>query len=211
MNVKSYLIAEIHKTIQGEGANSGRPCILTRLKFCNLWSGYERDRSEAVCRFCDTDFIPDGDRGGRYDAISLARTVAELWDSPARPRFVVLTGGEPMLQVDDWLIDVLHRWECEVAIETNGTRPVPPEIDWVTVSPKAGAPLVQASASELKLVYPQPGAEPERFAGFVAPYRYLQPMDGEDRGANTEAAIAYCMAHPTWRLGLQTHKIIGMR
>lgn len=209
---KVYSIKEIFHSLQGEGFHVGRPAVFVRFSGCSLWSGLESDRASAVCRFCDTDFLgTDGTHGGRYDAVALARKVAELWGSPHRPRFVVLTGGEPTLQVDSWLVEVLHRWECEVAIETNGTRPVPEGVDWITVSPKAGAPLVQGVASELKLVYPQPGAGPEHFAGFDCRLRWLQPMDGPDREANTRAAVDYCLAHPEWRLSLQTHKIIGIR
>jgi 7-carboxy-7-deazaguanine synthase len=175
-------------------------------------SGVESDRPNAICRFCDTQFVgTDGSHGGRYDVLGIARKVAELWGSPVRPRFVVLTGGEPMLQVDPWLLDVLHRWECEIAIETNGTRSVPAMVDWITVSPKAGADLVQRSGSELKLVYPQPGAEPERFTGLDFTHFFLQPCDGSEREANTRAAVDYCLTHPRWRLSLQTHKILGIR
>jgi 7-carboxy-7-deazaguanine synthase len=210
--VKTYAIKEFFHSICGEGANAGRPAVFCRTSGCNLWTGLESDRSSAICKFCDTDFRSvDGTHGGRYDAVALARKVAELWGSAHRPRFVVLTGGEPTLQVDDWLLTVLHRWECEVAIETNGTRPVPEGVDWITVSPKAGAPLAVRVASELKLVYPQPGAMPEMFAGFDAPRRFLQPMDGPDRGANTAAAVEYCLRHPEWRLSLQVHKFIGVR
>jgi 7-carboxy-7-deazaguanine synthase len=212
MTVKTYVVKELFHSLQGEGHHAGRPAVFCRFSGCNLWTGVDVDRDKAICKFCDTDFVgTDGTHGGRYDAVSLARVIAGLWDSPARPRFVVLTGGEPMLQVDSWFLDVLHRWECEVAIETNGTKAVPVSLDWITVSPKAGAPLVQRSASELKLVYPQPGAEPGRFDDFDARFRFLQPMDGPDREANTRAAVAYCLAHPEWRLSLQTHKILGLR
>jgi 7-carboxy-7-deazaguanine synthase len=209
--MRTYIVNELFHSLQGEGFHAGRPAVFCRFKFCNLWSGKEEDRATAVCQFCDTDFISDGTHGGRYDAVALARTVAELWASPVRPRFVVLTGGEPTLQVDDWLVTVLHRWECEVAIETNGTRPVPEGVDWITVSPKAGAPLAVRAASELKLVFPQPGAMPEMFADFDAPRRFLQPMDGPDREANTAAAVEYCLRHPEWRLSIQMHKVIGVR
>lgn len=210
--MKTYAVHELFYSLQGEGHHSGRPAVFCRFAGCNLWSGVEADRPSATCRFCDTEFVGiGGTHGGRYDGVSLARAIAGLWDSPHRPRFVVLTGGEPMLQVDTWLIDVLHRWEFEVAIETNGTAAVPASIDWITVSPKAGASLVQKSGHEIKIVYPQAGAEPERFGDFRAAYRFLQPMDGPDREANTQAAIAYCLAHPEWRLSLQTHKLLGLR
>jgi 7-carboxy-7-deazaguanine synthase len=210
--MKTYAIKEFFFSVQGEGANVGRPAVFCRFTGCNLWSGVESDRPNAICRFCDTQFVgTDGSHGGRYDVLGIARKVAELWGSPVRPRFVVLTGGEPMLQVDPWLLDVLHRWECEIAIETNGTRSVPAMVDWITVSPKAGADLVQRSGSELKLVYPQPGAEPERFTGLDFTHFFLQPCDGSEREANTRAAVDYCLTHPRWRLSLQTHKILGIR
>lgn len=210
--MKTYAVKEIFRTLQGEGAHVGRPAIFVRFAGCNLWSGVERDRSSAVCKFCDTRFVGlDGIRGGRYGAVGLARVVAELWDSAVRPRFVVLTGGEPMLQVDPWLLDVLHRWECEVAIETNGTREVPPSLDWITVSPKAGAALVQRSGQEIKVVHPQPGLDLDALAVLPFRHRWLSPMDGPDREANTRAAVDACLADPRWRLNVQVHKFIGVR
>ncbi len=210
--MKTYAVKEIFYSLQGEGYHTGSPAVFVRFAGCNLWTGRESDRPDATCSFCDTDFVgTDGTHGGRYDAVAIARLAAELWASAERPRFVVLTGGEPMLQVDDWLLGVLHRWECEVQIETNGTIPVPPEIDWITVSPKPGPALVQTTGHELKLVYPQPALPPEMFEGFPFSRFNLQPMDGPDREANTQSAIAYCLANPRWRLSLQTHKILGLR
>lgn len=207
--MKTYAVKETFYSLQGEGFHSGRPAVFCRFAGCNLWSGREEDRATAACPFCDTDFVG----GERFHALALAGRLAEVWGSPYRPRYVVLTGGEPTLQVDDWLVEVLHRWEFEVAIETNGTRAVPRGVDWVTVSPKAGAPLVQRTGQELKLVYPQEevGAEPERFASLPFERFSLQPRDGLNVEANTRAAVAYCLAHPRWRLSLQTHKILGLR
>jgi 7-carboxy-7-deazaguanine synthase len=213
--LKTYAVKEIFKTLQGEGFHSGRPAVFCRFSGCNGWSGLERDRDKgpfACSAWCDTQFVgTDGTRGGKYDAVGLARTIAELWDSPVRPRFVVLTGGEPMLQVDDWLIDVLHRWECEIAIETNGTREVPKTIDWITVSPKAGAPLIQTSGHELKVVRPQPGLDLDVLVKLPFKHRFLSPMDGPDREASTTAAIEDCLADPRWRLSVQVHKFIKVR
>lgn len=209
--MRDYAVKEIHRTIQGEGAQAGRACVLVRLAGCNLWTGRAPDRPAATCRICDTDFVgTDGPGGGRYRADGLARRVAEVWDSAHRPLFVVLTGGEPMLQVDPPLVDVLHRWGCEVAVETNGTRPVPPSLDWIAVSPKPGAPLSQRIGQELKLVYPQPGADPADYADLDFRHFFLQPCDGPDRAANTRAAVEYCLARPRWRLSLQLHKFIGI-
>lgn len=207
----SYAVKEIFYTLQGEGRQAGRPAVFCRFAGCNLWSGREEDRAEAVCQFCDTDFVGmDGVGGGRFgDAPALARAIAALW--PARgPRLVVLTGGEPLLQVDDALITALHAAGFEIAIETNGTILPPPGIDWLCVSPKAGAELVVTSGHELKLVFPQSGAEPERFTALAFESFLLQPMDGPAREANTRATVAYCMEHPQWRLSLQTHKILGI-
>lgn len=205
--MKTYLVKEAFLSLQGEGANVGRRAVFVRFAGCNLWSGREEDRASAICRFCDTQFVG----GTRYDAVGIARLVGELWNSKARPRFVVLTGGEPMLQVDEHLIDVLHRWECEAAIETNGTKPVPWSLDWITVSPKAGAAIAQGIGQELKVVFPQAGLDLDVLAVLPFRYRYLQPMDGPDRESNKAAALAYCLAHPEWRLSLQVHKILGIR
>ncbi|HEU5039568.1 MAG TPA: 7-carboxy-7-deazaguanine synthase [Gemmatimonadales bacterium] len=210
----SYAVKEIFYTLQGEGANSGRPAVFCRFSGCNLWSGREADREQAVCRFCDTDFVgTDGDGGGRFaSAESLARAVAATWPAEAedRRRFVVCTGGEPLLQLDEPLLSALHAEGFEVAVETNGTLAPPPGIDWLTVSPKAGAELVARGGDELKLVYPQEGAEPERFLTLDFRHFYLQPMDGPAVGANTAAALRYCLRHPRWRLSLQTHKLLGI-
>jgi len=209
----SYAVKEIFYTLQGEGANAGRAAVFCRFSGCNLWSGREEDRADAVCRFCDTDFVGmDGTGGGRFArAEELADAVARAWPEGGGPRFVVCTGGEPLLQLDVPLIDALHRVGFDVAVETNGTQPAPDGIDWLCVSPKAGAPLVQQRGDELKLVFPQPGAEPERFESLPFGEFFLQPMDGPDLEANTAAALAYCLQHPRWRLSLQTHKILGIR
>lgn len=209
----TYAVKEIYYTLQGEGANAGTPAVFCRFAGCNLWSGREEDRANAVCRFCDTDFIgTDGPGGGRFEtADALAKAVSAAWpgEAPAH-RFTVCTGGEPLLQLDEPLLEALHACGFRVAIETNGTRPVPRGVDWVCVSPKAGAPLEVERGDELKLVYPQPGAEPERYERMRFSQFFLQPMDGPMRGENTRLAIAYCLAHPRWRLSLQTHKLIGI-
>jgi 7-carboxy-7-deazaguanine synthase (Cx14CxxC type) len=212
-----YTVKEIFYTLQGEGANTGRAAVFCRFAGCNLWSGREADRATAVCRFCDTDFIgTDGDGGGKFaTAEALASACAKVAGASRRdsgPRtLIVLTGGEPMLQVDNALLTALMRENFEIAIETNGTLPVPRAIDWICVSPKAGAPLVQTSGDELKLVYPQQALLPETVATLAFTHRYLQPMDGLSQRENTAAAIAYCQAHPEWRLSVQTHKILGLR
>ena len=209
----SYAVKEIFYTLQGEGANAGSPAVFLRFAGCNLWSGREEDRTSAVCRFCDTDFVgTDGRGGGRFaGAEALADAVLAAWPAGIEShRFVVCTGGEPLLQLDAPLLDALHARRFRVAVETNGTQPVPHGVDWVCVSPKAGAPLAVRGGSELKLVFPQPGAEPERFAGLAFEHFFLQPMDGPERARNTELAVAYCRAHPGWRLSLQTHKLIGI-
>lgn len=207
-----YHVKEIFYTLQGEGANAGRPAIFCRFAGCNLWSGQEADRATAVCRFCDTDFVGvDGALGGKYEsAAALVEACAAASGEDAAPVLVVLTGGEPMLQVDGALIEALHEEGFEIAIETNGTLPVPRGIDWICVSPKAGSTLVQRTGDELKLVYPQTGLAPEQCAGLDFRLRYLQPMDGPEREANTRAAVAYCKSNPEWRLSLQTHKLIGI-
>lgn len=209
-----YAVKEIFYTLQGEGANTGRAAVFCRFAGCNLWTGREADRSDAVCRFCDTDFVgTDGPGGGKFpDAESLARAVTQAWqvDGPSWGRFVVCTGGEPLLQLDAPLVKALHDAGFEIAVETNGTVAPPPGLDWVCVSPKAGAELAVTGGDELKLVYPQEGAEPERYAGLAFRHFFLQPMDGPDRDANTAAALDYCLRHPRWRLSLQTHKLLGI-
>jgi 7-carboxy-7-deazaguanine synthase len=209
----AYSVKEAFKTLQGEGVQAGRVAVFCRFAGCNLWSGREEDRAGATCNFCDTDFVGvDGENGGKYEnAASLAARLAELWGPERAGRFVVLTGGEPMLQADAALIDALHERGFEIAIESNGTLPVPQEIDWICVSPKAGAPLVQTTGDELKLVYPQNGATPQDYEGLEFRHFRLQPMDGPEISRNTKAAIDYCLAHPRWRLSLQTHKTIGVK
>jgi 7-carboxy-7-deazaguanine synthase len=208
----SYAVKECFYTLQGEGAQAGRPAVFLRFAGCNLWSGLERDRAGAVCTFCDTDFVGvDGPGGGRFDdAAALAAHARAAWKGKDGEPLVVCTGGEPLLQLDEGLIDALHAVGFEIAIETNGTIAVPPGVDWICVSPKSTAQLVQRRGDELKLVFPQRDATPASFAGLAFRRFYLQPMDGPDREANTAAAIAYCLAHPQWRLSLQTHKLIGI-
>ena len=209
-----YTVKEIFFTLQGEGANTGRAAVFCRFTGCNLWTGREADRAHAVCQFCDTDFVGVSPDGGRFaDAAALADAVAAKWPAGDRDgeRFVVCTGGEPLLQLDSDLIDALHARGFVVAVETNGTQPAPEGLDWICVSPKAGAELALTRGSELKLVFPQRGAEPERFEHLAFDHWYLQPMDGPDRDANTRAAVEYCLAHPRWRLSLQTHKALGIR
>lgn len=211
----TYSVKEIFYTLQGEGAQTGRPAVFCRFAGCNLWSGRERDRAKAVCRFCDTDFVgADGPGGGKFRvADELAGVIAAKWPAGglgrARP-YVVCTGGEPLLQVDEPLIAALHACGFEVAVETNGTVEPPPGLDWICVSPKAGAELALRRGNELKLVYPQPGAEPERFIDLDFEHFYLQPMDGPQVQNNTQAALRYCLGHPQWRLSLQTHKILDI-
>jgi 7-carboxy-7-deazaguanine synthase (Cx14CxxC type) len=209
----TYAVKEVFYTLQGEGARTGRPSVFCRFARCNLWSGHEAQRAHAVCRFCDTDFVgTDGPGGGVFDdAETLARHVAERWPAAGGgPRYVVCTGGEPLLQLDTELIEALHAQAFEVAIETNGTLPVPTGVDWVCMSPKAGATTIVTSGDELKLVYPQADGEPERFARLDFEHFFLQPMDGPDRARNTDLAVAYCLANPQWRLSLQTHKYLGI-
>ncbi|MDT7953904.1 MAG: 7-carboxy-7-deazaguanine synthase [Acetobacteraceae bacterium] len=212
MKGRSYSIKEIFHTLQGEGRQAGRSAVFCRFAGCNLWTGREQDRSRAVCRFCDTDFVGlDGVQGGRYvDANTLARIIEATWRGGVTGRFVVLTGGEPLLQVDLALIAALHAHHFEIAVETNGSMLPPAGLDWICVSPKAGAALQVKCGDELKLVYPQEGAEPERYASLSFAHFLLQPMDGPNRIANTRAAIAYCLDHPQWRLSLQTHKVLGI-
>ncbi|MFT3808900.1 MAG: 7-carboxy-7-deazaguanine synthase [Micropepsaceae bacterium] len=209
----TYSVKEIFYTLQGEGAQAGRPAVFCRFAGCNLWSGLERDRATAVCTFCDTDFVgTNGTGGGKFrTAADLARAVAALWPKGQGGQpYVVCTGGEPMLQLDVPLVDALHAEGFEIAVETNGTLEPPPGIDWICVSPKADAEVMLTTGDELKLVFPQEKAMPNRFTGLAFKNFFLQPMDGPDRLANTEAAIAYCLAHPQWRLSLQTHKITGI-
>lgn len=212
----AYSVKEIFYTLQGEGANTGRAAIFCRFAGCNLWSGLEKDRPHATCDFCDTDFVgTDGPDGGRFaTADDLAGAVISKWPGGHRERtvpFVVCTGGEPLLQLDEHLVRAFHRVGLEVAIETNGTRLPPRGIDWVCVSPKAGTEFVLRAGQELKLIYPQKGAEPELYEGLNFDHFFLQPMDGPMRTQNTELAVEYCLQNPRWRLSLQTHKIIGIR
>ena len=227
----TYTVKEIFYTLQGEGAQAGRAAVFCRFSGCNLWSGREEDRSRAVCKFCDTDFVGTGPEGGRFrSAQELADAVDRCWmgrtnsagsgvgssrepafKSDAAHKYVVCTGGEPLLQLDDKLVAALHDRGFEVAVETNGTRPAPRSLDWICVSPKAGAPLVQTSGNELKLVYPQDDAPPEKFERLDFQHFFLQPMDGPDITSNTVLAIEYCMRNPRWRLSVQTHKLVGVR
>ncbi|MDP2816923.1 MAG: 7-carboxy-7-deazaguanine synthase [Polaromonas sp.] len=209
----SYQIKEIFYTLQGEGANAGRPAVFCRFAGCNLWSGREQDRAAAVCRFCDTDFVgTDGTLGGKFtEADELARRIETLWPLGARHRFVVMTGGEPLLQVDAALIDALHARDFAIAVETNGTLAAPAGIDWLCVSPKTGAPWVQREGQELKVVWPQPQLALDELEAARFTHRYLQPMDNPERQRNTEACIQLCLERPAWRLSLQTHKITGIR
>jgi 7-carboxy-7-deazaguanine synthase len=227
----SYTVKEIFYTLQGEGAQAGRAAVFCRFSGCNLWTGREEDRSRAVCKFCDTDFVGTGPDGGRFaSAEEVAAAVDRCWsggvgrpDSNEGPggqtpfpdrdarKYLVCTGGEPLLQLDARLITAFHQFGFEVAVETNGTRPAPRSLDWICVSPKAGAPLVQTSGNELKLVYPQPDAPPEKFERLDFQHFFLQPMDGPDVARNTELTIDYCLRNPRWRLSIQTHKLVGIR
>jgi 7-carboxy-7-deazaguanine synthase len=206
----TYAVKEIFLTLQGEGAQAGRAAVFCRFAGCNLWSGREEDRASAICRFCDTDFV-GADAGKFATAEALATEIASTWGSDTERRFVVFTGGEPLLQLDTALLDAVHARGFEAAIETNGTLPAPVALDWVCVSPKAGTELAQRSGDELKLVYPQDGLDPASLTALPFRHFLLQPMDGPARAANTEAAIAYCLAHPQWRLSVQTHKMVGIR
>jgi hypothetical protein len=208
----SYAVKEIFLTLQGEGGQAGRAAVFCRFAGCNLWSGREEDRASAVCTFCDTDFVGmDGDGGGRFaTAEDLAGAVEAAWRGGEDNRLVVCTGGEPLLQLDLAVISALHARGFEIALETNGTLPVPEGVDWICVSPKAQAPVVQQTGQELKLVFPQKDVDPARFETWDFARFLLQPMDGPDRIANTEAAIAYCLEHPRWRLSMQTHKYLGI-
>lgn len=225
----SYTVKEIFYTLQGEGANTGRAAVFLRFAGCNLWTGREGDRASAQCQFCDTDFVGvDGPGGGRFEtAVELATAVDSHWESllpidesPSSPcintrtlnrRLVVCTGGEPLLQLDALLIDALHERQFEIAVETNGTLPVPAGIDWVCVSPKAGCELVVKSGSELKVIYPQPGLDPTQLTTLDFQHFFLQPMDGPELAENTRAVVEYCLRYPQWRVSLQTHKLLGIR
>jgi 7-carboxy-7-deazaguanine synthase (Cx14CxxC type) len=209
----SYAVKELFYTLQGEGIHTGRPAVFCRFAGCNLWSGREADRATAICAFCDTDFVGvNGPGGGRFrSADTLAQAVAALWpDASSAFPFVVCTGGEPLLQLDDALVQALHARGFEIAIETNGTQLPPAGIDWICMSPKAGADLALRAGHELKLIYPQDGAPPEAFESFDFRHFLLQPMDGPHRVRNTQLAIQYCLDHPRWRLSLQTHKYLGI-
>ena len=213
----SYLVKELFLTLQGEGAQSGRPAVFCRFSGCNLWTGREEHRSIAICQFCDTDFVgTDGPGGGKFaTSTELADAVIAMWGSQGASAgvgipYVVCTGGEPLLQLDDELIKSFHKVGLEIAIETNGTLPVPQGIDWVCVSPKAGAEFVVTSGNELKLVFPQLGFQPDQFTDLDFDHFYLQPMDGLERTRNTERAVEYCLKHPNWRLSTQTHKYLGI-
>ncbi len=210
----TYSVKEIFYTLQGEGARAGRAAVFLRFAGCNLWSGLEKDRAGAVCKFCDTEFVgTDGTGGGKFaDAAGLAKAVAAEWPAgQVGQPYVVCTGGEPLLQLDPPLVEALHAAGFEIAIETNGTLLPPPGIDWICVSPKAEAEQMLTSGDELKLVFPQDGGDPARYAAQAFAHFFLQPKDNADRAANTQAATAYCLAHPQWRLSLQTHKLLGIR
>ena len=214
----AYSVKEIYYTLQGEGYQAGRPAVFLRFAGCNLWTGHEKDRETAVCPFCDTDFVgTDGKGGGRFrSAEELAEAVLSHWPAAPGPEsgtarpLVVCTGGEPLLQLDAAAVAALRETGCEIAVETNGTLPAPAGLDWICVSPKAGAPLVLTSGDELKLVYPQEGAPPEQYEHLEFDHYFLQPMDGPVRARNTKKAVEYCLAHPRWRLSLQTHKYLGI-
>jgi 7-carboxy-7-deazaguanine synthase (Cx14CxxC type) len=206
----SYAVKEMFLTLQGEGAQSGRRALFVRMAGCNLWSGREQDRAAAVCTFCDTDFVgTDGINGGRYGAEALALRAAELWGA-AGHRLAVVTGGEPLLQLDPPLIEALHAAGFEVAVETNGTLEAPPGLDWICVSPKAGTAIRQRSGNELKLVWPQQGIDPDELLGWQFEHFLIQPMDGRDRAASLATAVDFVMRNPKWRLSLQTHKVLGL-
>jgi 7-carboxy-7-deazaguanine synthase len=209
----TYSVKEVYYTLQGEGGQAGRAAVFCRFAGCNLWTGREEDRAKAVCQFCDTDFVgTNGPGGGKFDTPeALASAVAAQWPIGQRGRpLVVCTGGEPLLQLDERLIDALHAAGFEVAVETNGTQPAPKGLDWICVSPKANAEVVLTRGSELKLVFPQAAAMPERFVDLDFQHFFLQPMDGLEGKRNTKLAVEYCLAHPQWRLSVQTHKVIGI-
>ena len=209
----TYAVKELFLTLQGEGVNAGRRAVFVRFAGCNLWSGREADRATAICRFCDTDFVgTDGDGGGKFaTADALANAVEAAWGERTADRFTVLTGGEPMLQVDDALVDALHARGFRIAMESNGTLPAHPRLDWVCISPKAGGAVVQTSGDELKLVWPQAGTDLDTLESWRFAHRLLQPLDDANAAANQDAAIALVMARPQWRLSLQTHKLLGLR
>lgn len=208
----NYAVKEMFYSLQGEGRHAGRPAVFCRFTGCNLWNGRERDRATAACNFCDTDFVGvDGDGGGRFkDTRSLAKAIGKMWGGGGNGLFVVLTGGEPLLQVGDELVSALHDLGFEIALETNGSLAAPSGIDWITVSPKGATLLVQTAGDELKLVFPQADVDPASFESLAFNHFLLQPLDGPDRESNTAAAIAYCLRHPRWRLSLQTHKLLGI-
>ena len=210
--MRTYKVKEVFYTLQGEGAQSGRPAVFCRFSGCNLWSGREQDRHKAICQFCDTNFWgTDGVNGGNYSAGELASLAAQLWGNTALGRpLVVCTGGEPLLQLNKELVDAFHIAGFEVAVETNGTQEVPPGVDWLCVSPKAGAALKVKSGNELKLVFPQAGASPSDFEALDFEHFFIQPMDGSDLAKNTQLAVQFCLANPKWRLSLQTHKILNI-
>jgi 7-carboxy-7-deazaguanine synthase len=208
----SYTVKEIFKTIQGEGGQVGRPAVFCRFAGCNLWSGREASRGQAICQFCDTDFVgTDGLNGGSFpDAENLAQIIEDVWHGSMERRLVVFTGGEPLLQLDSTLIEIIHAKKFEIAVETNGTLLAPAGIDWLCVSPKANAAFVQNSGMELKLVFPQTGMNPADFEHLDFRYFFLQPMDGPQKEDNTRRAVAYCLDHPQWRISLQAHKLMGI-
>ena len=207
-----YKVKEIYYTLQGEGAHAGRPAVFLRFTGCNLWTGREEDRADAICTFCDTDFIGmDGTLGGKYTADELAHTIDMLWPAERNNKYVVCTGGEPLLQLDSHLIEAFHAKQFEVGVETNGTIAPPPGIDWICVSPKANTEIVIRKANEIKLVVKQRGIEPSQFEDWDFDHFFLQPMDGPDAHSFTEWAIQYCLINPTWRLSIQTHKLLGIR
>jgi len=209
--MKKYSVKEIFYTLQGEGAHSGRPAVFLRFSGCNLWSGREEDRHKAICQFCDTDFWGiDGQNGGKYTAESLAARVNDLWPENAESKYVVCTGGEPLLQLDEILIQELHHYKFEIAIETNGTLPVPTGVDWVCMSPKANTEIVVQNGQEIKIVYPQKGIDPREFEHYDFDHFYIQPMDSESQEDNIVQSIIYCKENPKWRVSLQTHKILGI-
>ncbi len=206
-----YKIKEIYYTLQGEGAHTGRPAVFCRFTGCNLWSGREEDRHKAICQFCDTDFWgTDGENGGRYTATQLAELIDHLWVGDAKNKYIVCTGGEPLLQLDTNLIQTFHSKGFEVGVETNGTIAAPEGLDWICVSPKANSELVLTKGNELKLVFPQPNALPEQFEHLAFEHFYLQPMDSPQQAENTRAVIDYCLTHPTWRMSLQSHKLLNI-
>ena len=208
--MKNYKVKEIYYTLQGEGAQTGRPAVFCRFTGCNLWSGREEDRAQAICQFCDTDFWgTDGTNGGRYTADELAKQVSDLWPDPTQGKpYVVCTGGEPLLQLDEPLIEAFHQVGLEIAVETNGTISAPAGLDWICMSPKAGTEIVLIQGDELKLVYPQLGAEPELYTHLDFQHFFLQPMDSPQQTENIQATVQYCLQHPQWRMSLQTHKVL---